>query len=138
MIRHILSADSLFSAISFLFLQFHFKIPEPTIEELQSSRPTFIDLFWPYSMLFRTLNLFLQWFSVTMTFYGLTFASATLQLAGNVYLNFTLNVLVEFIASLIAYLLVDKLGRRPCMVGTQFVSGVCVLICGNMVNLPVS
>ena len=116
----------------------HFKIPDHKIEESQSSRPTFIDLFWPYSMLFRTLNLFLQWFSVTMTFYGLTFASATLQLAGNVYLNFTLNVLVEFIASLIAYLLVDKLGRRPCMVGTQFVSGVCVLICGNMVNLPVS
>ena len=86
----------------------------------------------------RTFNLFLQWFSVTMTFYGLTFASATLELTGNVYMNFTLNVVVEFFASLTGWLLIDKLGRRPFMIGTQLVSGICVLICGSMVSIEVS
>ena len=73
-----------------------------------------------------------------MTFYGLTFASATLQLTGNVYINFTLNVLVEFIAAAAAFFLIDKFGRKPFMIGTQLVSGICVLISGNMVNLQVS
>ena len=85
----------------------------------------------------RTFNLFLQWFSATMAFYGLTFASATLELTGNVYMNFTLNVLVEFVAQLTGLLLIDKFGRRPFMIGTQLVSGICVLICGSMVSIPV-
>ena len=73
-----------------------------------------------------------------MTFYGLTFASATLELTGNVYMNFTLNVLVEFVASMTGWLLIDKLGRRPFMIGTQLVSGICVLICASMVSIPVT
>ena len=85
----------------------------------------------------RTFNLFLQWFSVTMTFYGLTFASATLKLTGDPYLNFTLTVAVGFVTALIAMTLIDKLGRRPFMIGTQFFSGVCVLICGGMITIPV-
>ena len=52
-------------------------------------------------------------------------------------LNFTLNVLVEFVAQLTGLLLIDKLGRRPFMIGTQLVSGICVLICGSMVSIPV-
>ena len=52
-------------------------------------------------------------------------------------LNFTLNVLVEFVAQLTGLLLIDKFGRRPFMIGTQLVSGVCVLICGSMVSIPV-
>ena len=105
---------------------------------VDNKRLTIVDLLRPAPMMLRTLNLFLQWFSVTMTFYGLTFASATLELAGNVYINFTLNVLVEFIAAAIGYLCIDKFGRRPFMIGTQLVSGICVLICGNMVNVQVS
>ena len=103
-----------------------------------NSKLTIVDLFRPLPIMLRTFNLFLQWFSVTMTFYGLTFASATLELTGNVYMNFTLNVLVEFIASITGVLLIDKLGRRPFMIGTQLVSGICVLICGSMVTIQVS
>ena len=99
---------------------------------------TILDLFRPMSMMSRTFNMFLQWFSVTMVFYGLTFASATLKLAGSVYLNFTLNVLVEFVAFLVAFLFIDKFGRRPFMIGTQLISGICVLICGNMANIQVN
>ena len=72
-----------------------------------------------------------------MTFYGLTFASATLKLTGDPYLNFTLTVAVGFVTALIAMTLIDKLGRRPFMIATQFFSGVCVLICGGMITIPV-
>ena len=75
-----------------------------------------------------------------MTFYGLTFAAATLDLTGNLYLNFTLNVVVEFIAALLAFILLQVLvvGRRPVMIGSQLLSGICVLIAGNMVNVKVN
>ena len=105
----------------------------PTTQKL-----SILDLFRPMPMMLRTFNMFLQWFSVTMVFYGLTFASATLKLAGSVYLNFTLNVLVEFVDPLVAFLFIDKFGRRPFMIGTQLISGICVLICGNMANIKVN
>ena len=73
-----------------------------------------------------------------MQYYGLTFAAANLKLAGSAYLNFTLNVLVEFLGAFIAYLLVDKVGRKPVTIFTQLLSGICVLIAGNMVNVEVN
>ena len=103
----------------------------------EKSKLTILDLFRPLPIMLRTFNLFLQWFSVTMTFYGLTFASATLKLTGDPYLNFTLTVAVGFVTALIAMTLIDKLGRRPFMIATQFFSGVCVLICGGMITIPV-
>jgi hypothetical protein len=39
------------------------------------SKPTLFDLFRPLAITKRTLNMFLQWFSVTMVYYGLSFAS---------------------------------------------------------------
>ena len=41
--------------------------------------PTILDLFKPRVILFRSLNMFLQWFSVTMGYYGLLFASTGLS-----------------------------------------------------------
>ena len=112
-------------------------LTESTREDTSYQKPTIIDLFRPLPILLRTLNLFLQWFSVTMAYYGLIFASVNLKLAGNPYLNFTLNVLVEFVAFPIAILLIDKLGRKPFMIGTQLVCGICVLIAGNLRVLEV-
>ena len=106
----------------------HPKTPELTI----------IDLFRPIPMMLRTFNLFLQWFSVSMTYFGLIFASATLKLSGNVYSNFSLSALVGVGYAFIMLLLVDKFGRRPLMIGTQLLSGICLLICGNMENIEVN
>ena len=104
---------------------------------VENPPPTFIDLFRPIPMMLRTFNLFLQWFSVTMTFYGLSFASATLTLAGDPYINFTINVLVELPAFPIAIYLVNRFGRKPMLISTQLIAGVCVLIAGNLVILKV-
>ena len=62
---------------------------------------TTMDLFRPVPMMLRTFNLFLQWFSVTMVYYGLLFASTSLS--GDPYVNFTLVVLAE-LPSMFLYL----------------------------------
>ena len=56
-------------------------------------KPTFFDLFYPKTILFRSLNMFYQWFSVTMCYYGLSYASTSLL--GNPYTNFSLSVFIE-------------------------------------------
>ena len=55
--------------------------------------PTFLDLFYPKTILFRSLNMFYQWFSVTMCYYGLSYASTSLL--GDPYTNFSLSVFIE-------------------------------------------
>ena len=51
--------------------------------------PTILDLFKPRIILFRSLNMFLQWFSVTMGYYGLLFASTGLS-GNNLFFGFVL------------------------------------------------
>jgi hypothetical protein len=58
------------------------------------STSTFFDLFRPREMMWRTVNLCFQWFSVTFVYYGLLFGSTSLS--GDPYLNFCLNIFVEF------------------------------------------
>merc|ERR1719273_1208712 len=40
---------------------------------------TVLDLFRPATILLRTLNLFFQWFSITLCYYGLSYASTSLS-----------------------------------------------------------
>lgn len=54
---------------------------------------TILNLFYPKEILFRTLNMFFQWYSVTLCYYGLSFSS-TSQL-GDPYTNFCLSVFIE-------------------------------------------
>ena len=49
-----------------------------------------LDLFRPLKIGVRTLNMCFQWFSVTMCYYGLSFASTSL--AGDPYTNFILRL----------------------------------------------
>ena len=61
--------------------------------EYSVKKVTFFDLFYPKSILFRSLNMFYQWFSVTMCYYGLSYASTSLL--GDPYTNFSLSVFIE-------------------------------------------
>ena len=54
---------------------------------------TVLDLFRPTLMLFRSTNMFYQWFSVTMCYYGLSFASV--NLLGDPYTNAALSYFIE-------------------------------------------
>ena len=54
---------------------------------------TVLDLFWPPTILIRSCTMFFNWTVRTMCYYGLTSAAATLT--PDLYLNFTLAILVE-------------------------------------------
>ena len=46
--------------------------------EASEKKATVLDLFRPTKMAVRTINMCFQWFSVTMCYYGLSFASTSL------------------------------------------------------------
>uniref|UniRef100_A0A0K2TL63 Major facilitator superfamily (MFS) profile domain-containing protein n=1 Tax=Lepeophtheirus salmonis TaxID=72036 RepID=A0A0K2TL63_LEPSM len=89
---------------------------------------SFMDMFTPFPMLFRSLNMFYQWFSVTLCSYGLTFASTSLS--GDIYMNFALTVFIEIPAYIVCMILIDCWGRRPILSLFQIMSGVCCIIAG--------
>ena len=60
---------------------------KPT-KETTEKKMTVLDLFRPMKIGVRTLNMCFQWFSVTMCYYGLAFASTSLS--GDPYSNFFL------------------------------------------------
>ena len=70
-------------------------------------------------MAVRTVNMCFQWFSVTMCYYGLSFASTSLS--GDAFSNFFLSVLVEIPGYIFCIIVMDCWGRRPilsfCQVG---------------------
>ena len=63
-----------------------------------------------------------QWFSVTMCYYGLGFASTSLS--GNPYSNFFLSVLIEIPGYVFCILVMDCWGGRPILSFCQ----VCCLL----------
>ena len=58
-----------------------------------NKNPGIMDLFRPRLVRLRTLNMFYQWFAVTLAYYGLSFSST--DLAGDKYSNFCASVAVE-------------------------------------------
>ena len=92
---------------------------------------TIKDLFSNRILAFRTLGMFWCWMSATMTFYGLIFASTSL--AGNPYLNFVLNALMEIPATLIGILVIDYFGRKKVNIAIHLSSGISCLVAGNLI-----
>jgi len=96
--------------------------------EVEQEKITVRDLFVPMKIGVRTLNMCFQWFSVTMCYYGLAFASTSLS--GDPYSNFFLSVLVEIPGYLFCIFVMDCWGRRPILSFCQVVSGVACIFCG--------
>merc|ERR550539_1577935 len=104
-----------------------------TVKSTKETEPaekkmTVLDLFRPWTIGVRTLNMCFQWFSVTMCYYGLAFASTSLS--GDPYSNFFLSVLVEIPGYLFCIFVMDCWGRSPILSFCQGVSGVACIICG--------
>ena len=59
----------------------------------------------------------MQWFSVTMCFYGLGFASTSLS--GSPHTNFLLSAIVEIPSCVFCFLVMDCWGRRPILLFCQ-------------------
>lgn len=103
---------------------------EGVVEEERT--PNITDLFYPRVILFRSLNMFYQWFSVTMCYYGLSFASTSLL--GDPYTNFLLSVCVEIPGYLFCIFVMDCWGRRPILSFAQLISGISCIFAGLLFN----
>ena len=107
---------------------------ETNVISPSKKKSSLIDLFRPEIMLKRSLNMFLQWFSVTMVYYGLLFASTSLS--GDPYVNFTLVVLAE-LPSMFLYLKLPHIyGRQKALVASQTISAICCIGGGLLIENP--
>ena len=95
-------------------------------------KPSFLDLFRPRKMMWRTVNLCLQWFSVTFVYYGLSFGSTSLS--GDPYSNFCLNVFVEIPGYVFAMSVMDCWGRKPILAFCQVLPGLACVFAGLLVG----
>ena len=76
----------------------------------------------------RLINMSFQWFSLTLCYYGLSYASTSLN--GNPHLNFFLNVTIEIPAYIFGIIFADFWGRRPLLVFVQIISGLACVFAG--------
>ncbi|XP_055898791.1 organic cation transporter protein-like [Biomphalaria glabrata] len=91
------------------------------VEKEGNSTGKFIDIF-KYSVLaLRALIVFINWFGVTLVFYGLTFNVATL--GGDIYLNFFLSSVVETLGYTLCLLAIPRIGRKRFHCLAMFLSG---------------
>ena len=100
------------------------------------SKTTACDLFKTEKLLFRTLNMGLQWFAVISMYYTLLFESITL--IGDPYINFFLGVMIEIPAYALPIILKDLCGRKRIISFCHFVNGIsCILyglLCSILIN----
>ena len=91
-------------------------------DEIDVKKPTLLDLFRPNIILKRTLNMGFQWFSVTMCYYGLSFAAT--DLLGDPYTNALLSYAIEIPGYVFCIIVMDRWGRRPILSFCQILSGI--------------
>ena len=91
-------------------------------DEIDMKKPTLLDLFRPNIILKRTLNMGFQWFSVTMCYYGLSFAAT--DLLGDPYTNALLSYAIEIPGYVFCIIVMDRWGRRPILSFCQILSGI--------------
>ena len=114
-------------------------IPETLFEPAQVENKSLellsiMDLFRPKQILFRSFNMFFQWFSVTMSYYGLLFSSTSLS--GDPYLNLALVIFVELVNVTFYIKFMNLFGRKVVLISAQLVNGICCLIGGLLISYP--
>ena len=98
------------------------KQDEAVIERSES----FLDLLKRPRLLCRLINVFINWFVITMIYYGLSMNAASL--AGDVYTNFALLSLCEIPGYTISYLGMNYVGRRFSLSSSLLVGGISCLV----------
>lgn len=83
-------------------------------------------------MIFRLLACSLCWISVTHIFYGLSISATKIDDDDNKYMSYIIVMMGEIPAALIAYFLLDYLGRRSTMCGAMIIAGTAT-ICSTFV-----
>ncbi|XP_022330062.2 organic cation transporter protein-like [Crassostrea virginica] len=70
----------------------------------------------------NSMIIWFAWVTINLTYYALTLTSTSL--AGNMYLNFFLNGLMEYIACFVEMIMLQRMGRRPVVLTLHLVTGV--------------
>ncbi|XP_056021360.1 organic cation transporter protein-like [Ostrea edulis] len=82
------------------------------------------ELFHSRKLLLRWIIIFFNWFVISFIYYGLTLHIG--KLGGNLYLNFALSCIVEFIGYFLC-IFMDRTGRKPMHLTVMFMSGIACL-----------
>jgi len=83
------------------------------------------DLFTTWPSATSALIQGLGWFAITVLYYGISLASD--DLGGSMYTTFILTSAVELPALMTTVIAVNRLGRKPTVIGSMFVCGGCCL-----------
>lgn len=106
--------------------------PEHKHEEVHVSenagKATILDLFRPKTICIRTIAMFYNWMVTTLCYYGLTMTASSLS--DNLFLNFTLLILVEIPANIFCIFVMDRCGRKPVLAFCQILAGVTCITAG--------
>lgn len=78
------------------------------------------------SLILRLVNCLFCWFTNSFIYYGLNINSVAL--AGSKYVNYILVNLVEVPAVLLAYYLMDKIGRKKTLCSSLLLSGIACVV----------
>ncbi|GLH00658.1 Organic cation transporter protein [Gryllus bimaculatus] len=101
-------------------------------EQVQGLLATVLQVARSRKLLVRALLLFFIWAANAFVYYGLSVNSTSL--GGDKYLNFALVCLVEIPGYTVAWLLMNRLGRRMSLGGSL---GLCALTCIGAAFVPV-
>ncbi|KAF5303517.1 hypothetical protein FQR65_LT08216 [Abscondita terminalis] len=89
-------------------------------EEEKFSDNAFKELFRSIILLMRFVNCAFCWIAIVFVYNGLTINSV--ELSGNSYLDFILTIFVEIPGAIVAFLIVDRIGRRYTLATGFFIS----------------
>ncbi|XP_070202473.1 organic cation transporter protein-like [Littorina saxatilis] len=98
---------------------------EPSDSDVSVKKESALRMFTNKTTLVRTLIIFINWIVCTMIYYGLSLNVG--NIGGNVYLNFTLSTVAEFIGYVIAMAGLDRLGRKAMHCGSMIVGGLALI-----------
>ncbi|CAG5108276.1 Oidioi.mRNA.OKI2018_I69.chr1.g3719.t1.cds [Oikopleura dioica] len=96
-------------------------------EEVNAEQYTILDLFRHRDLALVSLNVGFAFLVNTLVYYGLSFNVASF--AGSIYVNNTINGVVELLGYVLVALSLDKFGRRWINGGFMIFGGVACLIC---------
>ncbi|XP_067670625.1 solute carrier family 22 member 15-like [Haliotis asinina] len=92
---------------------------------------TYLDVFRPWSMCWKSLIIQFIWMCMSLVYYGIAFGAG--RLAGNLYLNIFLLSVVEIPATVMVFFLTNKIGRRWAAflffaTSTAGSFGICIVV----------
>ncbi|XP_076800001.1 solute carrier family 22 member 16-like [Clavelina lepadiformis] len=91
-----------------------------------STKHTFLDLFKRKRMRLITINIMFNWFVNSLVYYGLALNAGAL--AGDLFLNNTLNGVMDISSYIVCTILMDRVGRRLLISFYLLLAGFCLII----------